>query len=409
MGGDAHAVGPPEGHDRRVRYILRRGDRALFLADLRARYRAEINQARTLRPELCRGAGTAYRTDLRGGRPFAAPGAAHPRGPQRTRHAGGGRGGTATPGRRSAEPYAEKLAVLVAILWTDRNGDNEAWSDERPHAEPISPPSHYFTTHRDTRTTGSTSPGRFAPSNEPMADRGVATPRQSGWQFRRRGGGAARSGLFPRHLSLGRCRPPRRGGDGRLRRSLFARQPPIEPNATRAFAGPSPIIFTTANAGTYETVSPVDQTPRIVGYKAGRDPACRACWSATTATTGWRSWYQHLYTFGPAALLAIFGHPPRHRPADVADRQARLQKPHPGGDAGKHGPWAVHVRRQQRLIVCNERYAKMYGLEADEMRPGTTLRAILEARVAAGSSRRRPRNISTPASPRSPATSPIAR
>jgi PAS domain S-box-containing protein len=41
---------------------------------------------------------------------------------------------------------------------------------------------------------------------------------------------------------------------------------------------------------------------------------------------------------------------------------------------------------QQRLIVCNERYAKMYGLKPDEMRPGTSLRSILEARVAVGSS-----------------------
>jgi diguanylate cyclase (GGDEF)-like protein len=41
---------------------------------------------------------------------------------------------------------------------------------------------------------------------------------------------------------------------------------------------------------------------------------------------------------------------------------------------------------QQRLIVCNERYAKMYGLSPGEMRPGTKLRSILEARVAAGSS-----------------------
>jgi diguanylate cyclase (GGDEF)-like protein len=41
---------------------------------------------------------------------------------------------------------------------------------------------------------------------------------------------------------------------------------------------------------------------------------------------------------------------------------------------------------QQRLIVCNERYAKMYRLKPEEMRPGTTLRSILEARVAAGSS-----------------------
>jgi PAS domain S-box-containing protein len=38
----------------------------------------------------------------------------------------------------------------------------------------------------------------------------------------------------------------------------------------------------------------------------------------------------------------------------------------------------------QRLIVCNERYAEMYGLSVEQTRPGKTLRSILESRVAAG-------------------------
>ena len=40
---------------------------------------------------------------------------------------------------------------------------------------------------------------------------------------------------------------------------------------------------------------------------------------------------------------------------------------------------------QQRLIVCNRRYAQMYGLSDDDVRPGTTLRAIVDARFAVGS------------------------
>jgi predicted signal transduction protein with EAL and GGDEF domain len=38
----------------------------------------------------------------------------------------------------------------------------------------------------------------------------------------------------------------------------------------------------------------------------------------------------------------------------------------------------------QRLVMCNERYAAMYGLTLEQMKPGTTLRAILEARVRSG-------------------------
>jgi diguanylate cyclase (GGDEF)-like protein/PAS domain S-box-containing protein len=41
--------------------------------------------------------------------------------------------------------------------------------------------------------------------------------------------------------------------------------------------------------------------------------------------------------------------------------------------------------RDMRLVMGNERYGEMYGLEPDQMRPGTTLRSILETRVRAGS------------------------
>jgi diguanylate cyclase (GGDEF)-like protein/PAS domain S-box-containing protein len=39
----------------------------------------------------------------------------------------------------------------------------------------------------------------------------------------------------------------------------------------------------------------------------------------------------------------------------------------------------------QRLIVCNRRYIEMYGLSAERVRPGTTLREIVDLRFAAGS------------------------
>jgi diguanylate cyclase (GGDEF)-like protein/PAS domain S-box-containing protein len=39
---------------------------------------------------------------------------------------------------------------------------------------------------------------------------------------------------------------------------------------------------------------------------------------------------------------------------------------------------------EQRLLVCNRHYAEMYGLTPEQTRPGTGLRAILEAREARG-------------------------
>jgi len=38
----------------------------------------------------------------------------------------------------------------------------------------------------------------------------------------------------------------------------------------------------------------------------------------------------------------------------------------------------------QRLIICNKRYADLYGLTNEETKPSTTLRAILEHRIASG-------------------------
>jgi diguanylate cyclase (GGDEF)-like protein/PAS domain S-box-containing protein len=40
--------------------------------------------------------------------------------------------------------------------------------------------------------------------------------------------------------------------------------------------------------------------------------------------------------------------------------------------------------RDMQLIMCNERYPKMYGLRPEQTKPGVSLRSILEARIGAG-------------------------
>jgi diguanylate cyclase (GGDEF)-like protein/PAS domain S-box-containing protein len=39
----------------------------------------------------------------------------------------------------------------------------------------------------------------------------------------------------------------------------------------------------------------------------------------------------------------------------------------------------------QRLILCNRRYLELYGVSAEQVRPGVSLREVTEARIAAGS------------------------
>jgi PAS domain-containing protein len=40
--------------------------------------------------------------------------------------------------------------------------------------------------------------------------------------------------------------------------------------------------------------------------------------------------------------------------------------------------------RQQRLIISNARYAEIYGIDPEKIRPGMFLKEVLELRVAAG-------------------------
>jgi diguanylate cyclase (GGDEF)-like protein/PAS domain S-box-containing protein len=74
----------------------------------------------------------------------------------------------------------------------------------------------------------------------------------------------------------------------------------------------------------------------------------------------------------------------QERTAALREREAELQAQNFRFDAAlknmAHG--LCMFDSDQRLIVCNERYAEIYGLTPDLVKPGATLRSILEARVA---------------------------
>ena len=76
----------------------------------------------------------------------------------------------------------------------------------------------------------------------------------------------------------------------------------------------------------------------------------------------------------------------QERTAALREREAELQAQNLLFDAAlknmAHG--LCMFDRNERLIVCNERYAELSGLARDLVKPGVTLRAILEARVAGG-------------------------
>jgi diguanylate cyclase (GGDEF)-like protein/PAS domain S-box-containing protein len=76
----------------------------------------------------------------------------------------------------------------------------------------------------------------------------------------------------------------------------------------------------------------------------------------------------------------------QERTAALREREAELRAQNLRFDAAlknmAHG--LSMFDKNQRLIVCNDRYHEMYGLTPDQTKPGTALRAILEARLAAG-------------------------
>ena len=165
----------------------------------------------------------------------------------------------------------------------------------------------------------------------------------------------------------------------------LARTPPLGVGDAPVRRRPFAAHLHNGEAGAYETESAADQSPRIVGYKAVSVPpiVVLVSYHRGDALVGW---YQHLYTFGPGALLVVLiillGTALLIWQTGDLSRKKRILEVTLENMA--HG--LCMFDGKQRLIVCNSRYLKMYGLSPEEMRAGTTLRTILEARVAAGSS-----------------------
>jgi diguanylate cyclase (GGDEF)-like protein/PAS domain S-box-containing protein len=359
----------------------------VFLADLRARYRAEINLAehsalnyakilaehtaltfeavdRSLRQAQL------IRANLEAA--LAAPGADE---------------AALRRGANDALRHLQRTSlVLVAMVWTNKNGDIEAYSHEGgPPLNNIAdrPP---FTTYRDSQEDQL---DISAPFLSASADRWLIAASR---RLTNPDGSFAGfvvglldqsyfSGLY-RSLDVGP-----RGAVAMVGRDavIFVREPPIDPRKMSVGRWPSVAHLLTTNAGSYETASALDQTPRIVGFKAVSVPPVIVLVSYHRGDR-LEAWYQHFYTFGPGALLIV----------SIILAGTGVLMWQTGSLARKKRILEVTLENmahglcmfdgEQRLIVCNARYAKMYGLSADQMRAGTTLRTILEARVAAGSS-----------------------
>ena len=182
---------------------------------------------------------------------------------------------------------------------------------------------------------------------------------------------------------------------------LLAREPTLESAIGRSFAA-APLLsrhLPKADAGSYETLSVVDGIPRVAGYKAVRGlPLVVLVSYGRTAVL--EAWYRHLLLFGPlvafVAAAILFGTWLLVRQTVALAEQSeypRKQVPRTRTDqqpirhgAEQHAERPLHVGPEQRLVIANNRYREMYGLTPEQVRPGVSLREILEAHRGNGES-----------------------
>jgi len=168
---------------------------------------------------------------------------------------------------------------------------------------------------------------------------------------------------------------------------ILAREPPAPDAIGKNFSG-GPLLsryLPQSDAGAFSGVSVVDGIDRIVGYKAvpGLPLVVVVSYERPAVLA---AFYRHLAAAAPMAILlaviVVLGTLllmtlNRRLAAKSNLLELTLENMSQG---------LCMFDRSQRLVVCNRHYADMYGLAPEQTAPGTTLRAILEARVAAGHS-----------------------
>ena len=182
---------------------------------------------------------------------------------------------------------------------------------------------------------------------------------------------------------------------------LLAREPTLESAIGRSFAA-APLLsrhLPKADAGSYETLSVVDGIPRVAGYKAVRGlPLVVLVSYGRTAVL--EAWYRHLLLFGPlvafVAAAILFGTWLLVRQtvalaeqSDILESKSReLEQINSRFDmALSNMPNGLCMwDQEQRLVISNNRYREMYGLTPEQVRPGVSLREILETHRANGES-----------------------
>jgi diguanylate cyclase (GGDEF)-like protein len=168
-----------------------------------------------------------------------------------------------------------------------------------------------------------------------------------------------------------------------------------------------------ARSGVSNSISPVDHQARIAaGYRLAKYPlVVIATQNEAVAFAGWRALVAMIAVIAAimiAVILISAGLIARawkqeerlnaaNQEVIESDKiralaQAELNRRHDLSEQNMRFASAMeHMAhglcmydRDARLVICNRRYAELYELTPDQIRPGTSLRSILEARAMAG-------------------------
>jgi len=180
----------------------------------------------------------------------------------------------------------------------------------------------------------------------------------------------------------------------RLDGTLFARYPHLEPAIGQSF--PNAQVFATllpqSNFGTVREIGPIDGKERLIAARVlSHYPIVLV--NTTTVADVLANWRRGTTTTVAVALMTglviggtvAFG-------AWLVGGKLREQNLQWNTALNNMSQGLCMFDATQRLIVCNKRYADLYGVNNEQTKPGTTLRAILEHRVASGNAPEDPEN-----------------
>ncbi|MDI1263508.1 MAG: PAS-domain containing protein, partial [bacterium] len=290
--------------------------------------------------------------------------------------------------------------VVIAVGWTDASGNLIAHSYDRAAPRRSIATMSHFTAQRDHDDIGLyvTPPFKSAVSDKWLTAASIRLNNKDG----------SFAGVVSTPLDQSYFAKIYRSIDIGAHGSILllhtdgialAREPASDGIVGRSFAG-SPLLtryLPRSNAGAYDIISVIDGKPRLAGYKAVRGLPLVLLVTYGRADI-LLQWQRHVMLFGPLVALAVAAillgtfllvrntNILKEQSGILEEKSLELEQTNRRFDiALSNMPNGLCMwDKQQRLVISNNRYRDMYGLTAEQVRPGISLREILQTHVANG-------------------------